>query len=288
MSISINALLIFCEGSHDLAVLRTIFRQLLNYEVVKAKFFEMPYPMNLLFSQLVRNRPYDDLSLDMVHKFYLPSEILRRNNNIVLMFECAGRDRYDTVKTFLTDYLALSSEENVFSNNHTEVIKNNKYLFVFDADENGIEYYSKLVKKEYGNFNGINFFDFELMPFFSNFGKVAMDKALFVWGVSPEKGTIEDVLMPILEFKSKNKTIKEKAGKALDDLFGWNISGETKAKERAKYNKALLTISGQRDRPGKSLNVILKDRVLIDEEDLKKSPIIKEFVEFLKSFYGDV
>jgi hypothetical protein len=285
MSGNIDALLVFCEGPHDTAILRTIFRKMLNYNIVSEKFSEMPYPLDSLFKQLVVKHSYDDLSLDMVHRFYLPSEILRNDDNIILIFESAGKNQYEPIKNFLTAYINLIKEREVFSINAKEIIQNSKYIFIFDADENGIEYYNNLLNREYAKFNDIDYLNVELLPSLSAYGKFNEDKALFIWGVSPNKGTLEDILIPIMEYKEKTKILKEKTNSALKGIFNWEITESDKVKDRAEYNKALLTISGQRDRPGKSLNVILRDRILFEKEDLEKAPLVQEFIEFLKSFY---
>ncbi|MDR0606182.1 MAG: hypothetical protein LBG80_18035 [Bacteroidales bacterium] len=285
MSKDINALLIFCEGPHDTAILRTIFRKILNYNIVSDKFSEMPYPLDFLFKRMVSKHNYDDLSLDMVHKFHLPSEILRNENNIVLLFESTGKNQYAPVKNLLTDYISLFLENDVFSASAKEIIKNSKYLFIFDADEDGIEYYNALLKREYTKFSNIDFLNTELSSFFSAHGRFNQDKALYIWSSTLDKGTLEDILVPIMEYKDATRLLKEKVKEALKNIFNWEISESDRVKNRAEYHKALLTVSGQKERPGKSLNVILKDRVLFDTEDLKKSPLIQEFIKFLKAFY---
>jgi hypothetical protein len=285
MSKNLDALLIFCEGPHDIAILRTIFRKLLNYNIVSEKFSEMPYPLNRLFKQSVDKHNYDDLSLDMVHRFYLPSEILRKGDNIILIFGSTGKNQYEPIKSILSDYIDLFEERNVLSIKGKEVIEKSKYLFIYDADENGIEYYRNLLKSEFERFNNIEYLNIELLPSLSKFGMYNEDKALFIWGSTPNNGTLEDILMPIMEYKESNKLLKEKVRNALKNIFNWEITENEKVKARAEYNKALLTISGQKDRPGKSLNVILKDRVIFEKEDLEKSPFIQEFINFLRFFY---
>jgi hypothetical protein len=64
MSSSVKALLVFCEGPHDAAFVRMVFKKILGFRIARLKFSEMPSPFNALFSTAVQNHAARDMSLD--------------------------------------------------------------------------------------------------------------------------------------------------------------------------------------------------------------------------------
>jgi hypothetical protein len=117
------------------------------------------------------------------------------------------------------------------------------------------------------------------------FGKFSKDKAVFVWGTIPNRGTLEDVVLPMMDNDEINKSIKEKTGNALKNIFNWEINyDDTSVAKAADYKKALLTVAGQHEKPGKSLSVVLAESGLITPDSLKTSEMVKQFVDFLTEF----
>jgi hypothetical protein len=282
-----NVLLIFCEGDHDTAYVRTVFRKVLKYDIVKLKFSEMPYPFSSLFETTVRNHSAEDMSLDMAHKFFLPEEILKKTNNMIILFKSGGSTKYDKIKTLLSDYLVLFNEEIKFGNKEKDCVKTYKYLFVFDLDANGIDGILEKVKDELRKIGG---YDFIVEPWKigkSDFGRTSNDKAVFVWGDSTGKGTLEDILVPMIKSNIESRTIIDQAEKVMSDMFEWDTEDRDlthRVAELAKYKKSVITTAGQRAKPGKSLHVIIRESGLITEDALEKSDKTKEFVRFLNDF----
>jgi hypothetical protein len=286
MSTDVNALLCFCEGAHDVAFVRRIFRKILKYINISVPFSELPVPLNNLFSQAVKKHSARDLSLDMAHKFYLPDAILRNENSYVLLFNSEGKDQFEKARTFLTDYLRLTEQSVVLSRGSKESISHSKYLFIYDADEDGIDHKISLVQDKYKKIEKYDFIVEDLMASSKTlFGKFSKDKAVFIWGALPNRGTLEDVILPMMDNNEINKSIKEKTEDALKNIFNWEINyDDTPVAKAADYKKALLTVAGQQDKPGKSLSVVLAESGLITLDALETSETVKQFVDFLYEF----
>ncbi len=72
----INALIIFCEGAHDVTFCRLAFKYHFNINKINWKFSEYPAPLNQLFQNNIKKHAAKDMSLDMAHKFFLPDKTL--------------------------------------------------------------------------------------------------------------------------------------------------------------------------------------------------------------------
>lgn len=287
MSHEVKALLIFCEGSHDTAFVRMVLKKLLGYQVVKLKFSEMPSPFNSLFETTVKSHAAQDMSLDMAHKFFLPDTILRQEDSMVFIYNSGGKTQYEKVRALLSTYMPLFEQAKIFPQKAKKIVQSVKYLFLYDADTEGIEAISKNLERDFSQIDGKNFIYSPWQNAGSNFGRIAKDKAVFVWGKSPDAGTLEDLLMPMFGSVEENRLILDKVKKAITDMFKWKIDAHktnNSATELAKYQKAVLTTVGQRKKPGSSLSVILEQSGFITEDVLKASQITTEFVQFFKEF----
>ena len=79
----VNLLLVFCEGPNDTAFVRMVMNKLIGFNrMEQLKFSEMPAPFNSLFKNAVKKYTAQDMSLNMVHKFFLPDTVLRKGNTI--------------------------------------------------------------------------------------------------------------------------------------------------------------------------------------------------------------
>lgn len=97
----VKALLVFCEGSHDIAFVQQVLKLCLGFHFVKWKFSEYPSPFNSLFKKSVQDHAAGDLSLDMAHKFFLPDSVLQKSEHLVLLFN-SGDSSFEW-KTSSTD-----------------------------------------------------------------------------------------------------------------------------------------------------------------------------------------
>ncbi|MEO5358956.1 MAG: hypothetical protein H7843_00765 [Nitrospirota bacterium] len=285
MSESINALLTFCEGPHDVAYVRMALIKLLGFEKVKLLFRDLPSPFNLIFKKTVQEHVQGDLSLHMAHKFFLPDTILRNANHWVLLFNSGG-NKNNEVKTLIFDYLKFMPRARTFSQGVNEVIESTRYLFVYDADSKGIKGVIKKFSNDFSSIVGTDFtvHDWEKTPN-SDFGRVAGDKAVYVWGEDPDRGTLEDILIPL--FTNDKEELMTKAKSAVVNMFPRdtdNIAPIIAVPALAKQKKSILTLAGQGEKPGSSMAVILEQSKLLTDTTLKGDPRTKEFTDFVAKF----
>lgn len=287
MIVNVNALLVFCEGPHDVAYVRIVLSKLMGFAKIVIPFSELPSPFNSLFKMTVTNHAVDDLSLDMAHKFFLPDSVLKKDEHFILLFNSGGKTQYEKIRTLLSDYLPIFPNAQTFAQGAQEVVGSVRYLFLYDADAEGLDGVLNNVKTEFSKVNGIDFLTDGWVEISSQFGKRAGDKAVFVWGESPEKGTLEDILIPM--FTEQNSDLIDKASSAMDNMFSWDTSNEDLNKsvpETERRHKAILTVVGQKKKPGSSMNVILEQSGLLDATALTNNVTTQELVEFIKSFIG--
>lgn len=287
MSTEVNALLVFCEGSHDSAFVRMVLKKVIGYQVKRLKFSEMPSPFHKLFETAVKNHAAQDMFLDMTHKFFLPDTILRKNKNIVLIFNCGGKFKYDTIKNLLSDYIPLFEKAKTFAQGAEEVVQSVKYLFLYDSDAEGIDAIIDNLNRNFQQIDNKDFLENSWKNTTSDHGRIAKDKAVFVWGGTPNKGTLEDILMPMFNFTQENETLVDIAKRTMSEMFTWETDHCEEVRsvaELEKYHKAILTTVGQRKNPGASLTVILEHSGLITVDSLKACNITTGFAQFVEEF----
>lgn len=126
---NIKALMIFCEGPHDVAFCRFVFRRCLGIDKVGWKFSEYPSPLNQLFRSSMEKHAHKDLSLDMAHKFFLPDRTLysEEHNYLVLLFNAGGKSRMDNPRNFLSDFLPLLEMSRVFPGDAEKAVSEASY-----------------------------------------------------------------------------------------------------------------------------------------------------------------
>lgn len=287
MSINVDALLVFCEGPHDAAYVRVVLKKVMGFSVKKLKFSEMPSPFDKLFETAVKTHAAQDMSMDMAHKFFLPDTVLRRDKHIVFLFNCGGKTQYKKVRTLLSSYIPMFGQAETFSQGSRGVTQSVRYLFLYDADADGLEVVIDNLNREFRTIEDEEFIKDDWQNSKSDHGKISSDKAVFVWGGKPEQGTLEDILVPLFDFEASNKELMSKAKKIIGEMFTWEIDHDELVRvvaETEKYQKAVLTTVGQRKKPGCSLNVILEQSKLITQEALQSSDITTGFVEFVNDF----
>lgn len=288
MTDNVKALLVFCEGPHDVAFVRMVLRKLMEFEKLEQTFNKLPSPFHKLFEQSIKNHVALDLSLDMAHKFFLPDSLLRKEDHLILLFNCGGKYQFDKIKILLADYLQLFPIAREHAEGATEVVSTFHYLFLFDADAEGLAGALQNVRRNLSNIDEFDFLteDWLESPI-TKFGKTAGDKAVFVWGESPDQGTLEDIILPMFELGDNTRTREAKT--AINALFSWGTANEDIRKaipEIEKNKKAIITLVGQREKPGASMNVILEQAGLIPQDVLKNDLTTLQFTVFIKQFIG--
>jgi len=154
MTREVRALLVFCEGQHDVAFVRRVLKLCLGFTRVEWKFSEFPAPFNSLFRTSVERHAAWDLSLHMAHKFFLPDRVLQREDVVALIFNSGGKTKRQTIVDFLSDFLPLFEQAAVFPGQADVVVTQARFLFLYDADTEGIEQIREDVKRKFSSVGG--------------------------------------------------------------------------------------------------------------------------------------
>ncbi|MDD5754695.1 MAG: hypothetical protein PHN45_08100 [Methylococcales bacterium] len=286
---NISSLLIFCEGAHDVAFVQQVLKLCLGFKKVEWKFSEYPTPFDLLFKTSVQNHAAQNLSLDMTHKFFLPDCVFQQEEHLILVFNTGGSSQTDKVKFLLKEFLPLLANSTIFSYDSTDVVTQAKYLFLYDADCIGTTASFNKIKQDFSSIDDEPTWNFnDLTSLKENpFGAISndYDKAAYIWGENIQNGTLEDILLPMLE--NDEKDLIEKSSNFVDSAFTWKIE-DTKLKHRiaeiADRKKAIITCAGQRKKSGYSMSVIIGQAKLITEKTFINNPNVKAFSDFMTKF----
>jgi hypothetical protein len=200
----INALLVFCEGPHDVAFCRLMFKYCFDMNQISWKFSEYPAPFNQLFKTSMENHAAQDMSLDMAHKFFLPDRTLYNDDRklLVLLFNTGGKGKTDNPKKFLKDFLPQFENREVFSGEAKKIVNNCSYLFLYDRDHKEPDEVFSWCQNEFSQigddiFIGEDFITEEE----NNLAACCMEKTVgvYVFSKLTALGTLEDILLPLFE-----------------------------------------------------------------------------------------
>ncbi|MCE1246981.1 MAG: hypothetical protein LWY06_10085, partial [Firmicutes bacterium] len=179
----------------------------------------------------------------------------------------------------------------VFSGSKTEEdqmflsLADSYFLIIYDADEQSSEQLVLMCNKQYGDIKDIDkkkwlVEDFVLSgndAFAAFSGK---NKALYIWAdPTTQKGTLEDYIKPLI----REHPAIQQAETFIDETCNWD---PTRVSESAKRMKAIITAIGQKEKPGSSMNVIIKQTKIIKPDELKNDELVKKFISFIASFIG--
>ncbi len=283
----LKALVVFCEGAHDIAFLSKILWGM-GFKPDKRKLPEYPAPFSLLFEQGVAKYIAEDLSLHMGDKYFLPDKVFSKDSDIIFLFSTGGKDKFQKVQEFLDDLLLFVEDidGSDFSYNANSIgsvnqtIDQYRYLFFYDADGSGLESISEDLSSKLSSIK-----KWDKAQWLSHqdhsFAVIDDNKALYVLGESPQKGTLEDILYPL--FREKNPAQLENAESAVNSLFSWDVKdNQCPVALESKRKKSIITLIGQRDDSGESMARVLNNRTLyvtnFQEHDLIQP--IKNFLTY--------
>lgn len=284
-----NALLVFCEGPHDVAFCRLIFKYCFNIKTVNWKFSEYPSPLNQVFKTSMQKHAAQDMSLDMAHKFLLPDRTLCDENGtfMVLLFNTGGKQKKENPKLFLADFLVLLEKAETFSDGADKFLAETKYLFVYDADHENTQDVFQFCRNNFSQIEDTNFINEDFLPVADNAFAASIDnKAVYIWGdTTSNKGTLEDILLPL--FEAQTHELLNNAAQFVDKCFTWDLDNP---KEKSKYaacsnrKKAIISSAGQGKRPGRPMSAIVNDNVLGSKRGFITDMSVKKFANFLSRF----
>lgn len=291
MTDTARVLAVFCEGAHDIAFISRVLKYCMGFKRDQTlRINEFPAPFDSLFDESVKSHAVDDLKLDMARKFFLPDQVMRKGTDWILLFNSGGDTQQAKIQSFLADLLPLAESAQAFAKPGSTVAQSIDYLFIFDVDTKGVLH---RVNKMHNDFAQIELKQFEedeptppeFMPFISGdfvasqspYGYTFENKALYVWGETTEKGTLEDWLIPM--FKSKQPANLSTAYAALDEMFEWG--DKNSVAKQSKRHKTAITLLGQGKKPGSSMAVIVEQAELLTKADYKQSPHVQDLVQFI-------
>jgi len=286
MTRDVTALLAFCDGPHDVAFVRRVLRSCLKFQKVEWRFSDFPAPFNSLFKRNVERHAAADLSLDMAHKFYLPDHVLQRDDRVALLFNAGGNNRVEKVAALLVDYLPLLQQARTFPDDAEAVVSRSVVLFVLDADWHGAGQVRAGLAKDFAQIDGAPFLAEPWQVHADDASAaIAADIGAYVWRGENELGTLEDILMPI--HRTSDAARVGQAENCIDSLFEWETEHVDTAKriaERSRRQKALITLLGQRDKPGGSQNGIIGQTKTMHDADLNADQRVQAFAAFVAEF----
>ncbi|MDD5271220.1 MAG: hypothetical protein PHU14_00745 [Methylovulum sp.] len=283
----VNALLVFCEGAHDIAFVQQVLKLCLGFTRKQWKLSEHPAPFDQLFSTSVKNHAAQDLSLDMARKFFLPDSVWQKDQDVILLFNSGGSTQNDKVKALLAKFLILFDQRAVFAQPAGIMVNQARYLFLYDADDVGATAWFSKIKQDFAIIDDGPSWVFGEWAFLPNnpFGAIAGDKAAYIWGEVEHSGTLEDLLLPM--FETEQQPLMQASCSFVDSAFSWDVEGKGSKgaiAEMGKRKKAIITCAGQRQKPGSPMSAILDQAKLITKSTLTNNSHVKLFVEFMEKF----
>jgi hypothetical protein len=85
----------------------------------------------------------------MARKFFLPDQVLQKDNDWVLLFNSGGDTQQPKLHDFLADLLPLVNRAQDFRPPDGLVASTIDYLFIFDVDTKGVEHRVNKMRKEF-------------------------------------------------------------------------------------------------------------------------------------------
>lgn len=284
-----KALLVFCEGAHDAAFVKLIFKNFFDAKTEPdgIKIGDYPYPFDSLYQARIKDRSVGDVTLDFSRHLFLPEKTLTKDDWIILLFKTGGKENSLKAKEFLELFLNLMKQKTVFSRHSVSFINEAKYLFLQDSDYKKPGIVAQEIQHNFSEIAGTDWKWQDQNLAETERSSIQGDKGLYIWcDETGQKGTLEDILIPV--YRRSNSELISKCAEFVDHSFEWPTK-ESEVEiiaQNVKKKKATLCIAGQGKSPGRPLSAILNDSILLKKDDLKDSGQVKEFVEFVKEFTG--
>ena len=158
------------------------------------------------------------------------------------------------------------------------IIKEIDYLFIFDADDQGPEKIRARAWNDYHQLGDQTWLStpWQVAPT-NPLAATSDNKAIYIWSADGNIGTIEDLFYPAFEQDQANLT---KLSSTFTDAH-LGPHKETVAAQ-AKRKKNIMTIAGQKAKPGHGLHLILKEGKLVKLETLLAVPAVTDFITFIE------
>ncbi|MCP4108030.1 MAG: hypothetical protein GY749_21205 [Desulfobacteraceae bacterium] len=248
-----------------------------GYKRFRAKIEKFPEPLKSYFISRHRVDDYDSFRLDKPWNPLVPQFVLTDRNEefLFLFYNCGGQDRYRDILKILEE-ISIVFEEGLKL--PAQLVKTYSSVFFFDADDEGIEKTFEEFKKRYTG----HFGELEALKLNDWISVNNHHVGCFIFSNDKGKGTLEDILVPMIEEKHKN------IAEAAESFFvSHAVETDKITNSEAKKKKAIITTTGQFNHPGYSMAVILKESDLLDEEVLKNNALSKQIFDFFSKIESE-
>lgn len=232
------------------------------------------------------NRAAEDLRLDLAKKFFLPDQVLVREDILVLLFNYGGSNRAIALQPFLADVFLLLDAA-AFSGGAQAPLS---YVVFADADAVGIRAARASISTDLAQIDARPWLkpDWQTITDLPEAAEQETEQGrvgAYIWHRhDADQGTLEDI---VLECVDTQPGFSETLG-FVDTRFNWmpaeHATPDEKCALAAKRLKAAFCIKGQGDKPGGGLSVMLNQGGLLTPDRLAASVSVQRCVAFLRGW----
>ncbi len=259
-----NVLFVMCGGPHDAQFVGRLLRESARYSAYDARLSQWPRGIGAFVIGKFREQDVDGIRINKSQYPLVPMCALLSADKamLVLPISLGGMDQHEKGKELLRDIEEDFADPAVKAVPGNSDVANVAVLFLYDADDRGVNETVRLFKESvrYGaHFDNLD--DLE-------HGKWCFPKgyplSVFVFAKDDgAQGTLEDYLEQC--FGTSHKALYESAAGVSHQHFPAKDEAANALAHETKKKKAILTTCGQQDRDnaGASLAVIIRDTALL-------------------------
>lgn len=293
-------IIIFCEGSHDVAFVSKILKTACYKTYHSVKIKEYPHPLGNMFEGSLKNIPFGDLKIDELSTKAIPNKILEKNeqDKIVLLYALGGNRQYDRSKKIIDLFLDIKQDATTRGNesgNEIGLIGEDtkheiSFVFINDADND----LNSEIKKVQDFMNATYGESLSLVHNSYTTFKLSMKIGVFIFSKDGVKGTLEDYLMETM--KQDNEAIFDDATTFYQTYFvdsklirkkilckDTEVIEKNDKTQKEYKNKSIITIAGQLQNSGVSQAVTIEYSDYLNLDKMQKSAKIQEIITFIEN-----
>lgn len=273
-----KAVLVFCEGAHDVAFVRRSLHALGGYDDMKKPIGKLPSPFGGsttstrgLIATRLEQQDIEDFKLE---NEYPPTpkydSLVGRDSSdtMFVLLRAGGKDAAEQVIDLLRDLAVAFDVAQVAQYDVTEYA----VAFLYDADAEGL---TASLEKFWQNY-GAHLGDLSRAEHAKWIATATVPVGVFVFhNVATRTGTLEDHLAPMVESWTPDRYAGAKV--FIEDN---TRQGDAASHDQARRLKAIFTVTGQFGHPGASLSVILRKG--LPDDKFSTSQASQALVAFLE------
>lgn len=286
-------IVVFCEGSHDVAFLSRLLKTVCYEAYHDVKIKDYPSPLNGIFEGSLKNLEFAELKINEVSSKSIPKKILKRKDSIILLYSLGGNRQYNQAENILKNFMDTHSDNQIsgdeidgFAGIEQSDIS---FLFFNDADENfdvEVEKVNTFLKTCLKDEN----FEVRHDTFTA---KESFSYGLYLFSEDGKTGNLEDYLIKLMQ--KENENIFNTARKYYEHYFNDErlVRKKVKCKDKIpksvndakqpKYpNKSVITIAGQLQNSGVSQAVVIEYSDYLTLEKIRDSKKAQEIISFFE------